>query len=199
MSSEIHSRPKYSGLTPDASAKSHLIVAEEAGCDAVIDLFGMASSTFRSNATVLYCASSSHSKGLTERMSNCAIRTQAFASGPELLESLRDTLASASMGLRLYVAGKESFIGSVAIVAHGFGVSYESMRTEHRGSLARRVQCVHCKEIAEDITTNFFQCSRCGILLFVRDHYSRRIGAFMGVASSVEDPTEQFPIMEIYP
>ena len=59
---------------------------------------------------------------------------------------------------------------------------------EHRGSFARRVQCVHCKGITENVALDPFQCSHCGLNLFVRDHYSRRLAAFQGVNIDAEDP-----------
>ena len=50
------------------------------------------------------------------------------------------------------------------------------------------MQCVHCKGITEDVTTDPFQCAHCGLHLFVRDHYSRRMAAFQGVRVDAEDP-----------
>ena len=52
----------------------------------------------------------------------------------------------------------------------------------------RRVQCVHCKGITENVSTDPFVCSHCGLNLFVRDHYSRRLAAFQGVNIDAEDP-----------
>lgn len=59
---------------------------------------------------------------------------------------------------------------------------------EHRGSIARRMQCVHCKGITEDVTTDPFTCAHCGLTLFVRDHFSRRLGVFQGVCVDAETP-----------
>ena len=67
----------------------------------------------------------------------------------------------------------------------------QSIRTEHRGSLMRRVQCVHCKGMIENVTTNPVTCTHCGLLLLVRDHYSRRLAAFQGVCINAEDPDEK--------
>jgi DNA-directed RNA polymerase subunit RPC12/RpoP len=52
------------------------------------------------------------------------------------------------------------------------------------------VQCVHCKGITENVTTQPVTCAHCGLLLFVRDHYSRRLAAFQGVCINAEDPSE---------
>jgi dimethylamine monooxygenase subunit C len=58
------------------------------------------------------------------------------------------------------------------------------------------MQCVHCKGITEDVTTNPARCSHCGLMLLVRDHYSRRIGAFQGVCIDAEVPGD-VPSMEV--
>ena len=78
------------------------------------------------------------------------------------------------------------------------GIPYGAVQTEHRGSLARRMQCVHCKGITEDVTTDPFVCSHCGLNLFVRDHYSRRLAAFQGVCIDAEDPGNVPEPVELY-
>jgi hypothetical protein len=49
---------------------------------------------------------------------------------------------------------------------------------------------VHCKGFTENVTTNPVACAHCGLTLLVRDHYSRRIGAFQGVCVDAEAPGE---------
>ena len=92
------------------------------------------------------------------------------------------------MGARFYVSGTEGFIGQAMQVAIEHGIDFNSIRTEHRGSMARRVQCVHCKGITDNVTTQPCTCSHCGLTLLVRDHYSRRIAAFQGVCIDAEEP-----------
>lgn len=67
-------------------------------------------------------------------------------------------------------------------------MDHAAIEAEQRGSLARRVQCVHCKGITESVTTQPFVCSHCGLTLLVRDHYSRRIAPFQGVCIDAEEP-----------
>ena len=83
-------------------------------------------------------------------------------------------------------------------VAWEFGIRHQSIRTEHRGSLARRVQCVHCKGLTEPVTTNIVACAHCGLHLLVRDHYSRRMGAFQGVNVDAEAPGQVPTIEEVF-
>jgi predicted RNA-binding Zn-ribbon protein involved in translation (DUF1610 family) len=79
-----------------------------------------------------------------------------------------------------------------------FGVDYKSIRNEHRGSEARRVQCVHCKGITEDVKTSPYKCTHCGLNLLVRDHYSRRLAAFQGVSIEAEEPGTAPPPEELF-
>jgi hypothetical protein len=92
---------------------------------------------------------------------------------PVLLNRLKASLQTARMGTRLYISGTEGFIGRVMQVALDLGIDFNSIRTEHRGSTARRVQCVHCKGITDNVTT-----SPSPVLTAasgsVRDHYLAR-------------------------
>ena len=103
------------------------------------------------------------------------------------------------MGTRLYLAGTEGFIGQTMKVALDQGIDFNSIRTEHRGSTARRVQCVHCKGITDDVKTSPYKCSHCGLNLLVRDHYSRRLAAFQGVCIDAEEPGTAPPPVEMFP
>ena len=100
------------------------------------------------------------------------------------------------MGTQVYLAGTEGLIGQALREATDAGLPYTAVQTEHRGSTVRRVQCVHCKGITENVRTDPCQCSHCGLWLYVRDHYSRRIAAFQGVNIDAEDPGQVPPPME---
>ena len=89
-------------------------------------------------------------------------------------------------------------MGQAQTEAAQAGIPHEAIQTEHRGSVARRMQCVHCKGITEDVITDPFQCSHCGLNLFVRDHYSRRLAAYQGVCIDAEDPGNVPEPKELY-
>jgi hypothetical protein len=185
----IKSRPVYGTLTPQAG-KSHLLIADAEGAAAILDLAKAAPANFFAAAEIMYIPGP-EGRHYVEALK--ALSPQKFYEGPSFaaaLPRLRQILESAHMGLRLYVAGTEVLISQVQLAASEVGVDHRAIQTEHRGSLARRVQCVHCKGITEKVTTQPFTCSHCGLLLLVRDHYSRRIGAFQGVCINAEDPTE---------
>ena len=184
----IKSRPVHSGIAIDPNAQRHLFVLEGEGALALIEQ-AAAGVEFLAKTEILYVATGS--KAASHECKLAALKPYDLWTAPTipvLLNRLKVTLNSAKMGMRLYVAGTEGFIGQALQIALDAGIDHNSVRTEHRGSAARRVQCVHCKGITENVTTSPCSCSHCGLALLVRDHYSRRIGAFQGVNIDAEEP-----------
>ena len=116
----------------------------------------------------------------------------------ELLGALGEALRGARVGIRLYALGTEPFIWSVRRIAEHTGVAPEAVRVEHSGSLQRRVYCIHCRSMNEGVTANVTPCGGCGRKLFVRDHFSRRLAAFMGVQADAEVPGELPAVEQAY-
>lgn len=102
------------------------------------------------------------------------------------------------MGTRLYVAGPESFIGLAMKIALEFDLNKDEIRAEEVGTLARRVYCIHCRATTENVRNNIVTCAGCARWLLVRDHYSRRLAAYMGVMADAEAPGELPQIKEVY-
>lgn len=191
------SRPVYGVLTPQ-TGKNHLLIADADGASAITDFAKKAPPGFFASAEIMYISGSEGAKNVDALK---ALLPARFYEGPSLsasLSRLRQLLEQAHMGLRIYVAGTEGLIGQIVQIANEAGIEYTAVQTEHRGSLARRVQCVHCKGITEEVTTQPCTCSHCGLLLLVRDHYSRRYAAFQGVCINAEDPTEIPPTEEMF-
>jgi hypothetical protein len=103
------------------------------------------------------------------------------------LSNLTDRLAIETTGFRLYAVGTEPFIWDVAAVARAAGMVRGEFFLFHAGSLRRRVYCSHCKAMTDDVTTSIVRCAGCDAHLFVRDHFSARLAAFMGVQIDAED------------
>jgi hypothetical protein len=191
----IKSRPVYGTLKPQPG-RDHLLIADAEGAAAILDLARHTPEGFFAGAQILF----------VPRGTDYAARLQALApahyheasSIAAALPRLKQIFATARMGLRLYLAGTEGLIGQAMQAALEAGIDHVSIETEHRGSLARRVQCVHCKGVTEDVTTQPVTCAHCGLLLFVRDHYSRRIAAFQGVCINAEDRSEIPETREIF-
>ncbi|MBB3165494.1 hypothetical protein E0I74_10905 [Rhizobium laguerreae] len=185
----IKSRPVYTGLTIQPRARRHIFALEGEGAKALLDQQPELDETALSRSEILYVARGSQGTGLDEALAR--LGADMFFTAPTiatLLFRLKGSLATAHMGTRLYLSGTEGFIGQAMLVALDYGMDHASIITEHRGSLARRVQCVHCKGITDDVTTSPFNCSHCGLPLLVRDHYSRRLAAFQGVNIDAEEP-----------
>lgn len=184
--SGIKSRPVYSGLKPDPYAKHNIVVANADGAAAVTEMLQQMDDAFASRSTVLLVGHPpSQGTGVFK-----SATVWHFPTLPTAINRLSVVLSTARMGTRIYAAGDEPLLGMVVKTAVEHGVEHNSVRTEHRGSTQRRVQCVHCKGITENVTTNPVTCAHCGTALLVRDHYSRRIGAFQGVRIDAEAPGE---------
>jgi hypothetical protein len=193
----IKSRPVYGTLSPQPG-RDHLFVADAEGAEAILDLAKAAPAGFFSNAEIVFIPGDTGDKYVAALQ---ALKPARFYEGPSIgaaLPRLKQTFATAHMGLRLYLAGTEGLIGQAMQAALEAGIDHSSIQTEHRGSLARRVQCVHCKGITEDVTVQPVACAHCGLLLLVRDHYSRRLAAFQGVCINAEDQSEIPPAEEIF-
>ena len=185
----IKSRPVYGVLAPRPGAL-HLIVADGEGAAAVTDLLAKAidRSGMLAATHIIYTPGpdgTDHSAALSASGAAQFYRAPTIST---LLPRLQRVLTDAHMGTQFYLTGTEGLIGQAErdIMATGFPA--RDIQKEHRGSTVRRVQCVHCKGITENVATDPFQCSHCGLNLFVRDHYSRRLAAFQGVNIDAEDP-----------
>ena len=194
----IRSRPVYGVLAP-RPGPAHLMIADGEGAGAIADLIagaGPGAADLLARAHILYMPGPN---GTDQSDDLRALGAAQFFRAPDFataLPRLTKVLADAHMGLQIYVAGTEGLIGQVQAAAMAAGLPHAGIQTEHRGSTVRRVQCVHCKGITENVRTDPFQCSHCGLHLFVRDHYSRRLAAFQGVNIDAEDPGQVPPAVE---
>lgn len=189
LTSEVKSRPVYPGLEADLYADSNIAVCDRAGSAAVVDMLHKAGSDFGARTNVLLSAEDYDGFQSTLDADVAAMRPARVTVLPNLkgaLTVLGEHLFRARMSTRIYAAGSEPLIGSVVQRAMHFNIDHLSVRTEHRGSLKRRVQCVHCKGLIENVVATPVKCTHCGLVLAVRDHYSRRHAAFIGVCVDAE-------------
>lgn len=183
----ILSRPVYGVLEPRLGT-SHLLIAGGEGGQAILDLLAQVDAEFLENAHIIFIpgeAGSQYTPALEQLgLKQCYIGPTYEAAVPRI----QRVLSNAANGLQIYLTGTEGLMGQAQREAMNVGYPFQSIQTEHRGSKARRMQCVHCKGITEDVMTDPFVCSHCGLNLFVRDHYSRRLAAFQAVCIDAEDP-----------
>ncbi|WP_350334413.1 dimethylamine monooxygenase subunit DmmA family protein [Coralliovum pocilloporae] len=184
----ILSRPVYGTLSL-TDAPAHLIIADAEGAEAICAMLADAPADALKTVHIVYVPREIGQTYLDRLKALGAGRFYESPSIDSMLPALDRILATTHMGTQICVAGTEGLMGRATRLAMEHGYDHRAIQSEHRGSMARRVQCVHCKGITEDVTTQPCECSHCGLLLLVRDHYSRRIAAFQGVCINAEDPS----------
>lgn len=178
----IRSRPVY-GTLEERPGKHHLMIADAEGAEAIMDV---ATPELMAKTHIIYIP---RRTDFADKLRG--LNPAQFYEGPTYqasVQRIRRVLQDAHMGLQVYLTGTEGLMGQAQNEAMQAGIPHTAIQTEHRGSTARRMQCVHCKGITEDVETDPFVCSHCGLNLFVRDHYSRRLAAYQGVCIDAEDP-----------
>jgi dimethylamine monooxygenase subunit C len=175
------SKPAYAPLEW-AVARQQILIADDAGAAAMKSLL-LRPAPAGTEAVTLLCL------GDPPAVSGLPLPERAgFPDEPGLAAGLRALLATSPMATRLYLAGSESFLAVMRRTAEENGLAHDAIQAEQRGSAARDAQCVHCKKIHRAVRHRAFDCTRCGVPLFVRDHYSRRLGAYQAVVIYPGDP-----------
>lgn len=189
--SEVTSRPVYLPLEPELAAGRHWLVLDAASMDQAL------------------------LADLATAFAPVAERLQVWSLGPlppaaglgpvtELadLQALVGALAGQGplrVSDRLCVQGRESWAWSVFLAARELGLAEGQIQLAHAGSQRRRVWCTHCHGCTEDVSSSTVACAGCGRELLVRDHFSRRHGAFMGVMVDAEVPGQRPVREELFP
>jgi len=153
----------------------------------------------KASRQLLYVMDKTAPTAMQNAMQNADVgEIQLFNDTAAALAQFETILESSIMGTRLYVSGPEAFMGLAMRIAGRFNLNSDEIRAEECGSLARRVHCIHCRVATEQVTTNIVQCEGCQRWLVVRDHYSRRLAAYMGVMVDAEVRGELPPIEEVF-
>ena len=206
----IKSKPVYAPLQADTRGRFHLMVGMGVGAAPLLRVIAeMKSAAPQSlqHTRVLYVPDAGGRRRRTgaaaseldqfraaARRRRAGLRRHARAARAISRRCLSESL----MGTRLYVAGPESFIGLAMKIALEFNLNKDEIRAEECGTLARRIYCIHCRATTENVRTNIVHCVGCARWLLVRDHYSRRLAAYMGVMADAEAPGELPPLKEVF-
>jgi dimethylamine monooxygenase subunit C len=186
------SRPVYAPLEADPHGTQHWFVTSGAtaddraravaalNCVQPLEVWTVQEDTARAGADQLHPAA------------------RCFHDEAALLGALERSMRDARIGVRIYALGSEPFIWSVRQMAERFAIAPEAVQVAHSGSLYRRVYCIHCRTLNERVTSNVVACDGCGRHLLVRDHFSRRLAAFMGVQADAEAPGELPEVEQSY-
>ena len=200
----IRSKPVYGGLQWQHKAQAHVVIASGEGGRAVLRLLQQQLPQQAIKVLYLTDAHADHRASLQHMLQDVlgldlASVFSAHDNAAALWLALDKVLTASRMGTRLYAAGDEAFLWQVAAQAALHGVLNADIMREQAASLARAVYCVHCKTISHHVSTNIATCSGCQRQLLVRDHFSRRLGAYMGLMIDAEEPGNVPDILEIYP
>jgi dimethylamine monooxygenase subunit C len=197
----IKSKPVYAPLQADTRGRYHLMLGMGVGAAPLLRVIAemrVAAAQSLKNTRVLFVPDAGAAGEIAQFKAAAVGDVRAFAGTPALLEQFRAILGESLMGTRLYVAGPENFIGLVMKIALEFNLNKDEIRAEECGTLARRVYCIHCRTTTENVRTNIVRCDDCERWLLVRDHYSRRLAAYMGVMVDAEAPGELPPLKEVF-
>jgi dimethylamine monooxygenase subunit C len=197
----IKSKPVYAPLRADLGGRYHLMLGMGPGAAALLrvlaEIQGSAPPALQKTRVLLVPDAGAALTTVPFDHLGLSLVSM-FPDTASLLEAFRLVLGESLMGTRLYVAGPESFIGLAMKIALEFDLNKDEIRAEEVGTLARRVFCIHCRTTTENVRTNIVSCAGCARRLLVRDHYSRRLAAYMGVMVDAEAPGELPPIKEAY-
>jgi dimethylamine monooxygenase subunit C len=185
----ISSRPVYYPLLPDMAASAHLLLIEsDALKEGQIAYLAKTFEPVSQQLRVLVTGSGVSLPGAT-----------ACSSLESTVLAMDHVLEQATMGQRVYALGSEPYLWSIYNAALNRGLDRLQIHLCHSGSLKRRVWCTHCHSFTENVTTNIATCAGCARHLLVRDHFSRRLAAFMGVQIDAEAPGQVPAIEEVFP
>lgn len=189
--SDVTSRPVYGPLRADTGATRHWLVLDASGMTA--DLLATLHAAFAPVAPRLQVCWVGAS---TPPMAWGAITVlpDLAALGPMLAQA-----QPLAVNDRLCAQGTEPFVWGVAALAAQAGLGAAQVQLAHAGSQRRRVWCTHCHGVTDEVSTSVVACAGCGRHLLVRDHFSRRHGAFMGVMVDAEQPGVRPAVEEVFP
>ncbi|MDP3367631.1 MAG: dimethylamine monooxygenase subunit DmmA family protein [Pseudomonas sp.] len=87
----------------------------------------------------------------------------------------------------MYVFGEDIFLGHVHRLARQAGLLGDEIELFKQGA-RRRLYCVHCGHLQDIGSEGECTCGQCRVKLFVREHFSQRLGAYMGVCIDPDSP-----------
>ncbi|WP_083199720.1 dimethylamine monooxygenase subunit DmmA family protein [Pseudomonas defluvii] len=111
-----------------------------------------------------------------------------------LQQVLEQRFARLHVGVQLHVLGSEAFIWAIhaQAITHGFSNDEISLCAPTE-TVQRPVYCVHCSSVHSHPLADAVKCPACAVALEVRGHFSRRLGAYLGVCLNADAPYSELP------
>ncbi len=111
---------------------------------------------------------------------------------PDFARRLQQALASATVGCRLHLLGDEAFVWRIHAEARAAGLEDDEISVTCTTPGLRQVYCAHCGLTQSAGAEPVLNCIGCHVGLEVRTHFSRRLGAYLGVCSNPDLPYAGF-------
>jgi hypothetical protein len=179
MSRIFYSKPRYQTLVPVPEHPHHLLIADTDGLSRARILHA----ELQEARTLLLV-------GMPSDKSGMEAVDQQYATQEALTEQLPGLITGLPAGILCYLFGRESFIWPTITQLQALGLAREQCLAERCGPLVRDVVCTHCKQRICDVGENMVNCDGCGRLLWNYDHFSARLGAYMGFEVNAECPDD---------
>ena len=113
-----------------------------------------------------------------------------FASAnPQTLSDLRLVLGRSHVGVRLVLAGPLADIRAAAAAASECGLLGDEVTLLDDEVGPRVVYCPHCRTATTTVEPvgSEVECQGCATILSITDHFSRRMGAYLGYSAHAEE------------
>lgn len=113
------------------------------------------------------------------------------SASPEALSDLSSVLEGSRVGVRLVLAGPPADVHAAASLAAGCGLTDEEMALLPDETGPRVIFCGHCHTRTETDRAigSEVDCQGCATTLFFTDHFSRRVGGYLGFSAHAEEAT----------
>ncbi|MCH2339119.1 dimethylamine monooxygenase subunit DmmA family protein [Pseudomonas sp. NPDC047963] len=174
--SHKHSTPVYAEAPSPVPCQQRIMLAQDAS-HAEVARFVEAMQALQQPVTLV---------GLTGRAPQ-AVHQEIVPDRASLGQRLTALLNDAPLCTRLHVCGDEAFLWHCHALAQAAGLADEQIELIRLGQ-RRHLYCVHCSCLQEIAEEGEATCQGCGVRLLVREHFSRRLGAYMGVCLDACDP-----------
>ncbi|WP_158773519.1 dimethylamine monooxygenase subunit DmmA family protein [Cobetia sp. L2A1] len=99
----------------------------------------------------------------------------------------------------LIAIGSEHFVWQIAQQGQQRGLVQDDILMLPVAACGRHLFCVHCQHVTANVHHTPATCGGCGMSLEVRDHFSKRLGGYMGVRVDAEAPGELPETQEVAP
>ncbi|AOT02962.1 dimethylamine monooxygenase subunit DmmA family protein [Arthrobacter sp. U41] len=111
------------------------------------------------------------------------------AATADTLSELKSALGSSHVGVRLVLVGPPADIRAAAAAAAECGLQQEEMTLLSDDTAPRVIYCPHCHSTTKTgrAAGSEVQCQGCGTVLATTDHFSRRLGAYLGYSAHAEE------------